>query len=406
MLKSLFGELDPPRDPAGRALAADEPPESHFAATSVLESVATEMNERGQMVDRHSQDLVVQGSASQAMREHFAATRADLETASRMITLIDPAGVWASAVIHALSDAGGRPIERLHLREHGTLRTLATIERTTLVRRHEDTLKIVHAQVRAPGRDSAEIPVALMERSQLTTVIVGPLQPHAIDDLLVSLLEASRLPTWRCPHLLFMLPPGAVWIANKLGSIAWPSTLDVHVIDEPLVSASTVWNAMLGLWNRVKARPGSSASPAAAESPSAADAGAPALRVARASLAPARARSALAGLAALDGVLGCAVVDSGTGLVIAREGRNDLQVDMDLACAASAQLMRAHRQTARSMGLAEHIDEVSTSAGPRQQLMCTLSRHPAQFIVVLLDRRRADLALVRQRLAEVEQVLA
>ena len=145
-----------------------EAPDGGFAATAILESVATEVNERGQMVDRHSHDLVVSGSPAQAIREHFAATRADLETATSLITLLDPVGVWASAVIKALSDAGGRPIERLHLREQTTLRTLAMIERTTLVRRHEDTLRIYHADVRAPGRENAEIPVALMERSQMT----------------------------------------------------------------------------------------------------------------------------------------------------------------------------------------------------------------------------------------------
>ena len=90
-----------------------------------------------------------------------------------------------------MSDAGGRPIERLHLREKTTLRTLAMIERTTLVRRHEDTLRIYHADVRAPGRDNAEIPIALMERSQMTAVIVGPMQPHAIDALLQSLLAGD-----------------------------------------------------------------------------------------------------------------------------------------------------------------------------------------------------------------------
>src|SRR5436190_519474 len=88
------------------------------------------------------------------------------------------------AAVKALSDAGGRPIERLHLREQTTLRTLATIERTTLARRNEETLKIYHADVRAPGPENAEIPVALMERSHMTTVIVGPMQPHAIDALL------------------------------------------------------------------------------------------------------------------------------------------------------------------------------------------------------------------------------
>ena len=173
-----------------------------------------------------------------------------------MITLLDPVGVWASAVIKALSDAGGQPIERLHLREKTTLRTLAMIERTTLVRRHEDTLRICHADVRAPGPDNAEIPIALMERSQMTAIIIGPMQPHAIDALLQSLLQATTLPTWRCPNLLFMLPPNAVWIANKVGAVVWPARLHVHVLSESMTGASSVWNAMLGMWNRVKSQPG------------------------------------------------------------------------------------------------------------------------------------------------------
>ena len=420
MLTSLFGDLGPANDP--RRPGA-ESADAGFAATAIMESVATEVNARGQMIDRHSHDLVVTGSPAQAIREHFADTRSDLDTATSLITLLDPAGVWASAVIKALSDAGGRPIERLHLREHSTLRTLATIERTTLVRRHEDTLRIYHADVRAPGSENAEIPIALMERSQMTTVIIGPLQPHAIDALLAALHAAAMLPTWRCPNLLFMLPPNAVWIANKVGAIAWPGRLHVHVLSESMTGASSVWNAMLGMWNHVKAQPGwePSENPApdgAAEfpvkgaeltttdpEPMPAAAQRPLVRVTRNALEPASAKQALAGMLALDGLIGCAVVDSTTGLVLAREMRDEPAVDMDLAAAACAQVLRAHRQAARSMGLGEQVDEVMTSAGARQQVMRTVSRHPELFLVALLDKQRTNLALVRYQLMEVERGL-
>ncbi len=387
-----------------------------------MESVATEVNARGQMVDRHSHDLVVTGSPAQAIREHFADTRADLDTATSLITLLDPAGVWASAVIKALSDAGGRPIERLHLREHSTLRTLATIERTTLVRRHEDTLRVYHADVRAPGSENAEIPIALMERSQMTTVIVGPLQPHAIDALIGALHAAAMLPTWRCPNLLFMLPPNAVWIANKIGAIPWPGRLHVHVLSESVSGASSVWNAMLGMWNQIRAQPGWDSSeretPAGvAELPiglaaltSAEPGSMPATplrpRMTRHALDLSSAQRALASLVALDGLAGCAVVDSSTGLVLARELREEPAVDMDIAAAACAQALRAHRQAALSMGLGEQVDEVVISAGPRQQVMRTVSRYPDLFLVALLDKQRTNLALVRYRLMEVARELA
>ena len=448
MLTSLFGDLGPPKEPDGKKRSGGADSDTGFAATTIMETVATEVNARGQMVDRHSRDLVVSGSPAQAIRDHFADTRADLDTATSLITLLDPADAWASAVIKALSDAGGRPIERLHLREHSTLRTLATIERTTLVRRHEDTLRIYHADVRAPGIENAEIPFALMERSQMTTVIIGPMQAHAIDAMLEALHAASMLPTWRCPNLLFMLPPSAAWIANKVSAVAWPGRLHVHVLSESMTGASSVWNAMLGMWNQVKAQPGWEpanpplmgmndfpikvaelgdllASGAAARPESAgvmtgagalftaadarpAHAPPPAARGTRGALDPAQARRALASMLTLDGLLGCAIVDATTGLVLARETRetgDTRPVDMNLAGAACAQVLRAHRQAARSMGLPEPVDEIMISAGPRQQVIRMLSRYPDLFLAALLDKQRTNLALVRFQLMEIERGL-
>lgn len=418
MLKSLFGELGP-AETAKRRAGADEP-DAGFAATAILESVATEVNEHGQMVDRHLRDLVVTGSPAAAIREHFEATRADLGTASRQITLLDPTGVWASAVIKALSDAGGQPVERLHLREHTTLRTLAMIERTSLVRRHEDKLNIYHADVRAPGRDNAEIPVALMEHSHMTTVIVGVMQPHAIDALLASLKEAVQLPSWRCPNLLFMLPPNAVWIANKISTVPWPGRLHVHVIDEPLISASSVWNAMLGIWNLVKLQPDwDSAEPppplpppdypikvAELNAPTVVHRpAAPLVRAGRPVLDPHRARQALADMLPIEGLLGCAAVDATTGLVLARELREDQPVDMDVVAAACAQLLREHRHASGAMGLGGPVEEIMTSTGTRQQVMRVISRYPEVFVVALLDRQRTNLPLARYKLMELDKAL-
>jgi predicted regulator of Ras-like GTPase activity (Roadblock/LC7/MglB family) len=466
----LFGDLGPARGSGNRPRSADTP-DLGFAATSIMESVATQVNARGQMVDRHSQDLVVSGSPAQAIREHFASTRADLDRATSLITLLDPAGVWASAVIKALSDAGGRPIERLHLREHTTLRTLATIERTTLDRRHEDGLRVYHADVRAPGSDNAEIPIALMERSQMTTVIIGPLQPHHIDALLSSLHAATSLPTWRCPNLLFMLPPNAVWIGNKISAVAWPPPLRVYQLSESMTGASTVWNAMLGMWNKIKSEasthvaddatppanefaievgelaapitrvdldlnadvspwfvapdgaqarpptPGASGKAVVFDGPPAPawDLGAASpgwqlgsqapTRVHRRALDPSTAKQAMTGLLGMDGLLGCAVVDATTGLAIARETREDHPVDMDLVAATCTQVLRAHRFSARGMGLSDQLDELMSSAGPRQQIMRILSRYPDLFIVVLLDKHRTNLTLARYQLLEVERSL-
>ena len=123
-------------------------------------------------------------------------------------------------------------------------------------------------------------------------------------------------------------------------------------------------------------------------------------------LDPTQAREALAQMLSIDGLLGCAVVDGTTGLVLARESREDGPADLDLSAAASAQVLRSHRMAARNMGLADQIDEVMVSAGPRQQVLRTVSRHPDLFLLALLDKQRANLALARYKLMEVERGLA
>ena len=428
MLTSLFGDLRAARDSKAKSSDFEDTEvvggSQDFAATAIMESIATEVNDRGQIIDRHVSDLVVTGSPAQAIREHFAATRADLETATSMITLLDPVGVWASSVVKALSDAGGRPIEKLHLREQSTLRTIAMIERTMLVRRQEDTLRIFHADVRAPGPENAEIPVALMERSQMTAVIIGPMQPHAIDALLGSLKHATSLATWRCAHLLFQLPPNANWINAKVEAIAWPERLHVHIVSEPMTGASSVWNAMLNVWNEAKLQPGwdpSAVSPmlgtsdfpikvgeldggnaAAKPVPGSVDSEAAATRPL---LDAARGRQALASLLKLDGLLGCALVEAATGLVLAHETRDPESLDMELAAASCAQVLAAHRNAALNMGLSDPIDEVITTAGSRHVLIRALQRHADLVLVALLEKHRTNLALARFQLLEVERSL-
>jgi hypothetical protein len=316
------------------------------------------------------------------------------------------------------------------------LRTIAMIERTTLVRRQEDTLRIFHADVRAPGPENAEIPVALMERSQMTAVIIGPMQPHAIDALLSSLRQATSLPTWRCPHLLFQLPPNATWINNKVQAIVWPQRLRVHMVSEPMTGASSVWNAMLSVWNEAKLQPGWDPSavspmlgtndfpikvgeiggaPAAAKGNSSTAAtattadptsGTMQSQVTHGVLDASRGRQALAVLLKLDGLIGCAIVDGVTGFVMAHEARPDHPIDMELAAAASAQVLRAHRESARSMGLVDGVDEIITTAGARHVLIRALQRHPDLFVVALLEKHRTNLALARFQLLEVERSLA
>lgn len=450
MLKSLFGELGGPSEPGPDGAGAGGA-DNGFAATPILETQSTKVTAAGHMVDRHSQELVVVGSPAQAIRKHFASTRADLESASRLLTLLDPSNAWAGWVIKALSDAGGLPVERLHLREATTLRTLATIERTTLIRRHDESLKILFADVRAPGRENAEIPVALMERSHLTTVIVGTLQSHAVDALLTSVHEAVALPTWRCPNLLFLLPPDADWIVEKIAAVAWPPKIRVNHRSESLLSASAVWNTILAHWGEVKdwtpaaandaallglsdfpikvadlgpgapdapdssfslLQPfdpfGSIGSPQALEpSPTASSPGQAQIggEAPQAGIDIERIRKALLSMRPLEGMLACAVVDVTTSRVLAHESPGGLPLDIDQAALQAARLLRSHRQAATSMGLSPSINELTTRAGTRQAIVRPVARQPRLFLWILLDRSQARTDALRRQLSETEKLL-
>ena len=79
MLTSLFGDLRSSRDAKAKSSDFEDTEvvdgSQDFAATAIMESIATEVNDRGQIIDRHVSDLVVTGSPAQAIREHFATTR-------------------------------------------------------------------------------------------------------------------------------------------------------------------------------------------------------------------------------------------------------------------------------------------------------------------------------------------
>ena len=391
MLRSLFGDLTPPKTATFEDTVQQKERES-FTASTILESSATSVNSRGQMVDQLVKDIFISGSAAQAMREHFAQSP-DVDDAPRRITLFDPHHVWAPGIIKALSEASGQPIEQLRLRDRAKLQTLAMIERTYVVRRQDETLKIYHPDVRSREHDAVSIPLVLMERSHMSVLILGQLPSQSLDALLDTLVMATHERTWRCPTVLFMLPPSSARVVDKISAQDWPPALRVHMLSESFGGTSAVWNALLGVWNRARAVPRWEKSGpdsqheldfpikvADLENPTVPYEAAPAqpeLRTGEAPAAPVvdpqRATTALLALLQLEGLYGCALADAETGKLIAHQLRDAQEVDLDQAAAAGAKLLDAHRDAAQEMQLPE-VDEVTVSAGSCMHVLKTLAR--------------------------------
>jgi hypothetical protein len=435
MLKSLFGDLTPLRDrgtaPRAGTTAEDADTDApEFASTAVMGEEGLDHADTLDADARHHDDLLVSGSPAQAMRAHFAGSRRDTFVRQKLITVCDPAHMWAASVIRALADASGQPIERLSLRDQASLNLMATIERTTLPRRTDDTLKIYHADIQADGTDAAEVQTALMERSDLSVVIIGPMAPSAIDEMLADLHDATQSLHWQCRNLLFMLPVGAAWMAQKIEQMDWPAQVRVESLCEPLTSASAVWNRMLAHWQRLRSeqQPSGSAPmpladhaspsrPPAHQStstvfvspsegpdgphghgPEAADTPHPAVH-------PRRALAVLDELTVLDGLIFVALVDGQTGKVRACPARGP---DIDRAAVAAAEIWKTHRRTLRQLGHSrpgDPLEEILVTAGSRYHILRTLRAHPDLFILAVLDKLRSNLAMTRYRIMEAQQVL-
>lgn len=423
MLTSLFGDLPPPRLPTNQP--AGLPPGSP-AQPPTQASL--------------SKDLLVDTSPAAAMRAQFAVHRADLQQASAMVTLIDPSRLWASQVVHALADAAGQPVQRLHLRERTTLRTLATVERTLVPRRGAQPLRVYQADIRASaleyGLAQEEITTALAEGSQLTAVIVGAMQPHALVALLRQLLQATRQAEWRCTELVFLLPPGAAALGQRIAEQPWPAHVHTHALAEPLSCAAQVWNTVLQAWEATQADQGFDLPPERSPEPApdflraAVPAGPPAPWAAALALgearrpAPAAMPASLARLllplARSEGLLACGIVDLGRGDLLASQqctapGTSpDTAPGTDLAALALAlcAARQAHQAVSPGPALA---DEILITTGARQTLLRRLAQPPGNEsrqgqaglgFVAVLDRQQANLALLRFKLLDADRLLA
>lgn len=448
MLKSLFGDLTPLREAVNRSNRKEdrerELQEADFATTTIMGVAGEEDYAQAAepAADPHRDELLVNGSPAQAMRAHFASSRKDTFVRQKLITICDPSHMWAASVIRALADASGQPIERLHLRDQTSLAPLADIERTMLPRRTDDTLKIYYADIQAEGRDAAEVQIALMERSDLSVVIVGPMAPADVESMLEDIHQAAHSLQWQCRNLLFMLPINAAALMTRIRQMEWPDQVRVEAICESLTSASAVWNRMLAHWQKLRTEQATPSAPAPLQSGSApmpltesqlqrAQAAAlptrqatvfvghPAAALPESAPAPLgeivtggepridtrRAQAVLDELTVLDGLIFVALVNGMTGAIVACPARGP---DIDRAALAASEIWKTHRRTLRQLGHSrpgDPLEEILVTAGSRYHILRTLRAHPDLFILSVLDKLRSNLAMTRYRIMEAQQVL-
>ena len=402
MIDSLFGDLAPrPLGPPVRDASAEQAADDIAAQPAAgLSTTVTAL------------DLVVDGSAALAMRQHFATHRADLHGASPMITLLDPSRLWAADLVHGLANAGGQPLQRLNLRERATLRTLAVIERA-LVAQDPDggcaAPRVYHADIRASpgeaGLDHDDITSALAEASQMTAVLVGTLAPRALAGLLTLLCEAALRPSWRCPRLVFVVAPGDVDAQQQILAQAWPAPLRATVVADPHGSTASVWHNVLNAWlaHPLRIGPPTPGSLAYAQAQAQAQPQ-PAPEPDNDSLA-----RLLATMARTDGMLACGVVQLPGGHLLASQsgpaGAASLPRLPRQAQAICASLQALHMATDGGQAADDPVDELLVNTGSHQTLLRVLPGDSGLGFVAFVAKSQINLALLRFKLLDVEKLV-
>ncbi|WP_250439577.1 hypothetical protein [Delftia tsuruhatensis] len=110
----------------------------------------------------------------------------------------------------------------------------------------------------------------------------------------------------------------------------------------------------------------------------------------------------LSQLLSVDGALCAAVVDSSSGMLLGSAGTG---VDMELAAAGNTEVVRAKNKTLQALGLQDTIDDILITLGKQYHIIRPLATKDGIFIYLVLDKARANLALARRKVQDIEKLI-
>lgn len=107
----------------------------------------------------------------------------------------------------------------------------------------------------------------------------------------------------------------------------------------------------------------------------------------------------LAALVAIDGALSAALVDSSTGMLLGQAGTG---LDLEIAAAGNTEVVRAKLRTVKSLGLDDSIEDILITLTTQYHVIRPLAVNPEVFIYLVLDSKKANLALARLKAKEID----
>lgn len=108
-------------------------------------------------------------------------------------------------------------------------------------------------------------------------------------------------------------------------------------------------------------------------------------------------------LSEIAGFIGAALVDSDSGMALGTLGGG--AINMEVAAAGNADVVRAKRRVANSLGLTDLVEDILLTLSKQYHLIRPLDSSKDLFLYVVLDRARANLAMARHELKSFEKTL-
>ena len=101
----------------------------------------------------------------------------------------------------------------------------------------------------------------------------------------------------------------------------------------------------------------------------------------------------------IDGAIGAALVDWKSGMALGTAGTG---INLDVAAAGNTEVVRAKQKVMAALGLKDGIEDILITLGTQYHLIRLLASRPGLFLYLAVHRDKANLALTRHKLAEIE----
>ena len=112
--------------------------------------------------------------------------------------------------------------------------------------------------------------------------------------------------------------------------------------------------------------------------------------------------SSLEAILSIDGAMGACIVDYTSGMTLGASGAG---VDLELAAAGNSQVVKAKMETMASLGIQGGIQDILITLDKQLHIIRPTAKHDGLFIYLVLDKAKANLALARRKVENIEEVL-